>query len=479
MPTRFAVIRKALPLPVRRGYGWVRRKVAPHPLWDNEEFQRCYEWLLESQWRSRGQIETDQLGQLRKLITHAYENVPYYQRIFDERKLKPGDVRTLEDLAKIPLLTKEGVRDNLDDLVARNYDRERLRFKTTSGSTGTPLSLYDEGFISVLHEAAFRYRQWSWAGYNFGDRIVNLRYAVPRLDRQGRRAGWDFNTGDNELKLSPFKMDEERMSGYVQLLREFEPKFIVAPPSCLEILARYIQRNRISVPKAIAIFCESENLYSWQRKLFEAQFRCSVFAGYGHSERCVDAVECEQHEGYDVSMEYGLLELVDENGEPFTQAGKTGRVVGTGFDTYAMPLIRYATDDLAVFAPGRCSCGREYLKIQEIKGRISEFVVSRTGHLISLSAIYGPVHATVLKDIRELRFAQYREGELVVQAVTVPGANPGLVERELLSEFYNRIDDQDLTIQVHFLENLPRNQRGKIGLLEQKLSFSFKDLAGT
>jgi phenylacetate-CoA ligase len=477
MKTRFASFRKDLPLPVRRGYGWARRKLIPHPVWDHDAFKHYYGQLLESQWRSKEQLEADQQEQLARLIAHAYENVPYYRRVFDEHKLKPADVRTFEDLVKIPLLTKELVRGNLDDLVARNFDRKRLRFKTTSGSTGTPLGLYDEGMKSVIHEDAFRYRQWSWAGYGFGDRLLTFRYPVSRIDRQGRSVGWDFSASENALKISPSSLDEERSSKYMRFLRAFEPQFLEGTPSCLEILAHFVKRNDIPPPKISAVFCESEILYSRQRQLLEEQFQCKVFSGYGHTERCVDAVECEAHEGYHASMEYGLFELVDAGGEPVLEPGKTGRVVGTGFDNYAMPLIRYATDDLARFGRGKCSCGRGALKIEEIIGRTSEFVISRSGHLIPLSAIYGPIHSAVLDHVRELRFSQDREGELGVQVILAPGSNPEMVERELLSEIYSHVDSQDLSVAVRFIERLPRSESGKAGLMLQKIHITFDDFS--
>jgi phenylacetate-CoA ligase len=473
MANGFKSFRKNLPLPVRQGFGLATRLLRPHPVWDNVEFRRWYAALLESQWRTREQIEEDQLAQLRRLIAHAYENVPYYRRIFDEHKLRPGDVRSLEDLAKIPILTKETVRANLEDLIARNYDRSKLRLKTTSGSTGSPLTLYDEGIPSVIRDAAFRYRQWSWAGYRFGDRVANLRYAVSREDGSGRKAGWDYNARDNELQISPFGMDDERMSRYAALLNQFNPRFVSTMPSSLEVLIRFTARNRISLPKVEGIFCESENVYPWQRELFETHFHGRVFAGYGHSERCLDAVECERHAGYAVSMEYGLLELIDPHREPVTQAGQTGRMVGTGFDTYAMPLIRYETDDLAVLAPDRCSCGREGQILQEIKGRIGEFVVSQNGALVSLPAIYGAIHSPVLAQVREYRFLQEREGELVILIVPATGISTGSLEQQLSSEIYQRIDEGDLVVQFRFMENLPRTLSGKAGLLEQKLPVSY------
>ncbi len=381
--------RKQLPLPVRMGYGWLKRKFVSHPVWDSEEFKRYYQWLQETQWWSRDQLEALQLEQLRALVQHAYENVPYYRRVFDERRLKPTDISTLNDLQRLPILTKEDVRNNFEDLIARNIDRARLRYHTTGGSTGRPLALYCDKYTRDPHELAFILRQWGWAGYRFGDELVTLRdNTITGSERNGKRAWWDYITDNNELVLSSTDMSEENMYKYVEKIRKFRAKFINAFPSSLEILARFMRRNGVGGISAAAIFCESETLYPWQRELIESQFGCRILAGYGMTERVADAVECEQHEGYHVNMEYGILELLGKDGEPITQAGTLGRVVGTGFDTYCMPLIRYLVDDLAVYASGKCSCKRQSVLIQDFKGRIREFIVSKTGKLVPLNALY-------------------------------------------------------------------------------------------
>jgi len=468
--------RKQLPLPVRRGYGWLKRRFVPHPIWDNAEFKRYYQWLQETQWWSRDQLEALQLEQLQALVQHAYENVPYYRRVFDERRLKPRDISTLDDLQKLPLLTKEDVRDNSEDLIARNIDRERLDYVTTAGSTGRPLALYCDKYTRDPHELAFILRQWSWAGYRFGDRFVTLRgNLITRLQRNGANAWWDYNTDNNELVLSSLDMNEENMYKYVEKIREFKPRFINAYPSSLEILARFMTRNRISGVRVAAIFHESETLYPWQRERIESQFGCKIFAGYGMTERVADAVECEQHQGYHVSMEYGILELVDKNDEPITQAGALGKVVGTGFDTYCMPLIRYATDDLAIYAAGGCSCKRQGALIHDFKGRIRELIVSKTGQLVPLTVLFSG-HAAVWAKMRELKFFQEREGKLIVKIAKAPSFSETEIAREFLEEVHKRLDEEQFNIRIVFVDYVRRTGRGKLGLLEQRLPIEFDDL---
>lgn len=468
--------RKQLPLPVRMGYGWLKRRFVPHPIWDNEEFKRYYQWLQETQWWSRDQLEALQLEQLRALVKHAYEDVPYYRRVFDERRLTPKDIAALDDLQKLPILTKEDVRNNFEDLIARNIDRDRLRYQTTGGSTGRPLGLYKDKYTTGPHEFAFIVRQWGWAGYRFGDKLVTLRDSlIAKRERTGRKTWWDYNTDNNEIVLSSTDMSKENMYKYVEKIRQFRPKFISAFPSSLEILARFMRRNGVSGISATAIFCESETLYAWQRDLIESQFGCRILAGYGMTERVADAVECEQHEGYHVNMEYGILELLGKDGEPITQAGTLGRVIGTGFDTYCMPLIRYLTDDLAAYASGKCSCKRESILVQEFRGRIREFIVSKTGKLVPLNALYNSGPPSWGK-IRELKFFQEREGELIVKIAKAPSFSKSVVAGEFLKDLYERLDAEEFSVEIIFVDRVSRTQRGKLGFLEQRLPIEFDDL---
>jgi phenylacetate-CoA ligase len=477
MVSSLTAFRKQLPLPVRMSYGWLKRKFVPHPVWDNEEFQRYYRWLQETQWWSKSQLEGYQLEQLQALVRHAYENVPYYRRVFDEHQLKPEDIATLNDLQKIPLLTKEDVRKNPEDFVAHNFDRTRLRFWTTGGSSGTPLGLYQDRYTVDLYESAFRWRQWSWAGYRFWDRKARLqRGEMGRFTGTGTRACWEYNTSENELVLSARDMSEENMHEFVRRIREFSPKFLVGIPSALEILARFMKRNKIDDIGATAIFCEAETLYPEQRRLIESQFNSEIFAGYGMSERVADAVECEQHAGYHVSMEYGILELVDKNNEPITQPGVLGRVVGTGLCTYEMPFIRYATNDLAVYAEDECSCKRQLTLIQDFKGRLREFFVSKTGKLVPLQLVWTGRHPVWAK-IRELNFLQEREGEIVVRIAKAPQFSETQIAKELLEEIHKVLDGDEFDVRIVSVDRLPLTKRlGKLGFLEQRLPVDFADL---
>jgi len=469
-------LRKQLSLPVQTGYGWLKRKLVRHAIWDDDEFKRCFQRLQETQWWTKERLEELQLEQLRALVRHAYENVPYYRRLLGGCRLTPDDILCLDDLQKLPITTKEDIRNNLGDFIPRNIDRSRLRYETTGGSTSTPTSLYHDKYTVDSRERAFVIRQWNWAGYQRGDRIVEIRGSfVPRTSTKGQRVWWDYDTVDNKLLLSAFDMSEVNMRAYVEKIREFVPKFINATPSSLQILVQFMRRNQITGIGATAVFCESETLPLWLREMVEKEFGCKVFAGYGMTERVCDAVECECHEGYHVSMEYGILELVDGGKRPIAEPGRIGRVVGTGFDTYCMPLIRYAMDDLAAYASDKCSCGRQSVLIRDFKGRIQELVVLKSGQVVSIHAIIAG-HAAVWRKIRELRFVQEREGELVAEIAIASTEAESNIARDFARDFAERLPENELDLRVVIVDKLPRTGRGKLPFLEQRLPVEFEDL---
>src|SRR5665648_516292 len=122
---------------IRKAPSWIKKPIIyiygliPYERRLGKVFWDTYNFLQESQWWSKEKLEEYQMRELEKLLKHAYENVPYYRRVFDERGLKPKDIQSLIDLKKLPYMTKEIIRDNLEDLIARNYPRSKLQYITT------------------------------------------------------------------------------------------------------------------------------------------------------------------------------------------------------------------------------------------------------------------------------------------------------------------------------------------------------------
>jgi len=126
------------------------------------------------------------MQQLSKLLHHAYEYVPYYRRVFDQRGLRPNDIQNPDDLRQLPYLTKEAVRQNFQDLMATNYTKSKVRYVTTGGTTGIQLGFYSEEGVTQAKEWAFMLTQWERVGIKLGDRSVVLRGAVVHSANKGK-----------------------------------------------------------------------------------------------------------------------------------------------------------------------------------------------------------------------------------------------------------------------------------------------------
>lgn len=409
------------------------------------------------------------MQQLNRLLHHAYGNVPYYRKVFDERGLKPRDIQNFDDLKKLPYLTKEIVQERLSDLIALNYQKSNLEYVTTSGSTGTPLYFYYEKGISRAKELAFIFTQWKRIGFKIGDRRVVLRNNV--IQSVGKREFWQYDPINKDLILSSWHMKDQTLPRYIDKIREFKPDFIHSYPSVITVLATFMKENNVEFfPTVKALTCASENPYSWQRELLKKVFQCRVYSHYGNTELVSLAGECEESSHYHIFNEYGITELVEADGTAANNEGERGEIVGTGFNNYAVPFIRYKTGDLAVYSCKECSCGRHYRLIKHIEGRLQEFVVAKDNNLISLEDMQ---ISKIFDNIKQFQFYQDKKGEIVLNVIrkdSYTQKDTKYIREELHKRFGN-----DMKIEMRFTDDIPRTKSGKYRFLIQRLPIEFAD----
>jgi phenylacetate-CoA ligase len=451
--------------PLRYIYGAI-----PFSLRYRKVFWETYAFLQESQWWSREKLREYQIQQLEKLLNHAYENVPYYRGLFDERGLKPKDIQTFNDLRKLPYLTKEIIRQSLPDLVAQNYPKSRLQYATTGGSTGTPLGFYQERGVTEAKERAFMLTQWKRVGFKVGDRCAVLRGKVVRNASNGKF--WEYDPVNKNLILSSYHMAEATLPKYIEKIRNFKPDFIQAYPSAITILARFMKENRAEpFPSIKAILCGSENLYPWQRELLEETFQCRVYSWYGHTEMAALAGECEKSTYYHIFPEYGFIELIGDGGKQVTEENEMGEIVATSLNNYICPLIRYRTMDLAAPSNAKCECGRNYALLSRTEGRLQELMVTKDKRLVTLTALIFAQHFKAFSKVTEMQLVQEKEGEVTVKIVKTSQYSTD-DEKEIISKMQRAVDG-GLDINFAYVDFIPRTQRGKYKFLIQKLPIKF------
>jgi len=465
-------IASSLPYPLKHGLRYIYGTI-PSRLRYGKVFWDTYNFLQESQWWSREKLQEYQMHQLEKLLKHAYENVPYYRKVFDEEGLKPKDIQDFKDLGKFPYLTKDIVGENLDDLIARNVPRKDAEYVTTGGTSGKPLGFYIEKKTNLIR-MAFEWREWNWMGYKFGDRCVVLRGNVVDRKENGKPAWWEYDVENNYLILSTYDMTQENLPRYIKKIEEFKPKVIRGYPSALDILARFIKENNLTINKKRtikAISTSSENLFPEQRLLIEKVFNCPIIDKFGNSEQTNIAGQCAKKEGYHILMEYGITELIDESGNPVSKEGQIGEIVGTGFTNYAAPLIRYRTDDFGVYTNKQCLCGRSGLPLlKEVKGRwYQERIVTKKGNHILITALNS--HSDIFDNVKQFQYYQDNLDKVVLRIVrkdSYSNADTQKIWHELNTKLRNQIK-----LEIQFLSEIPLTDRGKYRFLVQRLPIEF------
>ena len=433
-------------------------------------YRKTYALLQRSQRWSREEFAAYQMQALSRLLDHAYENVPYYRRVFDERGLVPGDITTLNDLELLPFLTRDDLQKNLADLKARNYPESAFEYVTTGGSTGIPVGFYYERGTSRAREWAFMKTQWDRVGYRFTDRCAVLRGYVVGSPKEG--TFWKKALFGRWLIMSSHHMTEETLPAYIDRIRKFRPRFIQGYPSTAVILARYMREHDIEpFPTVKAVLCGSENLYPWQRDLLAGAFGCRVYSWYGNSEQTVLAGECEESTRYHIFPEYGIVELIGRDGRPVEGPGAMGEVVATNLTNFVCPLIRYRTMDLAISAAGPCACGRAYPLLERVEGRVQDFIVTSKGDL--LSGIAMNIDTDAFDNVKQFQFYQEKAGEVILNVVRKRAFNDQ--DAEYLYREVNRSCGDDITIVIRYVDDIPLTARGKYRYFVQNLPIRFSE----
>jgi len=439
-------------------YGWSM----PSGLRFGKIFREYLKLIAESQFWSYEQLRDYQNFHLSKLVEHAYEYTPYYRELFIRAGITPDDINTVDDLPKIPFLTKHDMKNNLELMRSRAFKEKDLEIGYTGGSTGIPVSFYREKKKSSNIERAFSFRARNWAGVNYRDKLATFSGGVIV---NGRRELWYENIIDKKIDFSSDDLTIENLKIIVDKIIEYKPVVIYGYPSAISQLSKFIKDFRIDKIKPKAIFTASETLYPSQRNFFEKVFGCKVFDSYGHSERAVLASECERHEGYHVFMEYGILEILDKDNKAVDKEGAVGEVIATGLHNYSMPIIRFKTSDNACYTSKKCSCMRNYPLIKSFDGRLQELILSKSGRKISMTSIN--FHSNIFDNVRQFQFHQYEKGRVDLHIIKLSGYRKE--DSENIIQNINKKVGHDLDITIKFVNEIPTTKRGKRRFLIQNL----------
>jgi len=336
---------------------------------------RDWAWLQRSQWLKKDQLAEIQARKLREMVSHAFQKVPFYQRLHNAAGVEPGYTTNTRSIGKLPIITRQHFADaSLEERTAVDTNLSSCTPITTSSTTGTPITTLEE-----LRELSYRAALWLRFLWAFGVRPshkVCMSIPGPGSLFFNSKGLWGFVM---KRKLRPLSLAAD-MNDHVKFFSKWKPDVLVAPPSYFRALITSEEEAGQSLPLKIAVTM-GEMLDSSTRKLIGDTLHTEVFDAYGLNEVGGVAWECPTHSGYHIEVDSLVVEFL-RDGEPVT-AGQSGELCVTSLYRKATPIIRYLVGDIATPLDDDCPCGRGLPLMKNIEGRVVDFILTKDGCYIS------------------------------------------------------------------------------------------------
>lgn len=401
------------------------------------------EELLEKQWR-----------RLQAMLRFVYEENPFFARRFREAGVTPGDIRTPEDMALLPLLTKEEVRRCLPEIISQGFSREGLLEFRTGGSTGKALILYNSEECCELRNACAR-RHDRWAGWEPGE-TVGAVWGNPILPR-GLKEYLKHALVYPTIYLDTMSVSADSVRSFAEKWQKTAPTLLFGHAHSIFLLAGYVRDLGISTIRPRGIIATSMMLIPHERKVIEEVFQVKVTDRYGCEEVGLIASECEKHEGLHLNIEHLFVEFLRDDGTRAAQ-GEAGTIVVTDLLNRAMPLVRYRLEDMGVPTERKCSCGRGLPLMESVTGRTADFLVRSDGTKIAgVSLIENTL--TRIPGIDQMQIVQNSLETLDVNIV--PGAHYPENGNEEIDTYFKGLLGEKTLVTIRHMDNIELEKAGK------------------
>ena len=318
------------------------------------------------------QIKQLQLERLQQTVRHCM-NSPFYKRRFEENHLSPDDIKSLDDLKRIPFTTKQDLRDTYPFGIASEPLEHCVRLHSSSGTTGNPtVILHTQKDLDQWANAVAR---CLW--------MVGLRPSDVFQNSSGYgmfTGGLGFQYGAERLGMLTVPAAAGNTKRQIKFITDFGTTAVHAIPSYATRLFEVMQEMGIDPRKDTrlhTLIIGAEPHSEEQRRRIEEMLGVKAYNSFGMSEMCGPGVafECKEQNGLHIWEDYYIVEIVNpETLEPVPE-GEIGELVLTTINREAMPLLRYRTRDLTRILPGDCPCGRHHKRLDRMKGRSDDMII--------------------------------------------------------------------------------------------------------
>jgi phenylacetate-CoA ligase len=405
--------------------------------------------LRETEWWSSDQIEAYQNLQLMQVVKHAYASTPFYKKWFAECGATIDDIKSLEDLKNLPILTKKVVKEFQSEMISNVYDKNKLIKHLTSGTTGTPLDVYftSEG---LAFQQAVWWRHKARFGLSPKDKHLTFGARVPIDEQQSSPPYWRNDIFNNRVYLSSYHIGRSTVKDIVDYLNKSKFVFYTGYPSSMYSLAALMDEMGLYLlnpPRYVVT--GSDALLPRYQSLISRVFRSPVTEQYGMTEFAGNLSKCE-YGRFHVDFECCHVE------HEVQESSGLYKLLLTGWGNKAMPFIRSEVGDYATQSQAPCPCGRKSACYDSIDGRLEDYIVTPDGRrLIGMNQVF-----EYAKNAKQMQI--YQSSLDAVEFRIIPDAGFGDADKDALIREFRRRAGSGIQIKFRLVDQMILSSSGKL-----------------
>jgi len=412
-------------------------------------------------YRPLDEILALQNRRVRAIVTHAYATVPYYREVMDGAGLRPDDFHNADDLARLPLLTSEQVAREPQRFLSRRYTEGHSLLLHSTGTSGhikvihyNPTAL----FLALAHGHRQRRVLAHFTGRTFGYCEMEAR-SLTSVSLQ-LRAFYEFHSWvPRTLDLTRGRLLlTDSIENNVARINAFRPEVLLGYGSYLGVLFRRAHERGLMSARPQVVVYGADRMVEADRLLIETAFGVPVLSSYQAVEALRIAFQCEQRQGFHISLDAVTVRVVDERGRTL-EPGGTGHVVISNLTNRAIVLLNYRLGDVATLSRSTCPCGRTLPTLEHIAGRSDDFISLPREQFL---------HAAVVEDVLEvvpgvvqIQLVQEELRRFVLRVVSVDGAAWPQV-RQRSEAALRTLLGTDCILDLERLDAIPPESGGKV-----------------
>ncbi len=405
---------------------------------------------------------------LQKMVKYAY-TVPLYKKKYKEYGVHPDDIKVIDDITKLPFITKDDLRQNYPDgITPKKFDKKNNFLMSTSGSTGKPVFVYLDTFSAIKSLEGFVREIKAYGGDWRKTKIALIIDLSPGSVEYTFFAESTLPFLKRFLSLKNIKYLDigEKPENIMQELNDFNPEFIGTDPNMLRQFSLLKNNEKCTNLAPKIIFSSGSMLDDYTRMYTEKAFDTKIVDLYGTTEAGPLAFQCP-NKNYHVHSDFVHIELLDEDNNPVAY-NTPGHVVVTKLYGKGTPIIRYTgIDDIAIPIKKNCNCGIKTDMIKQIEGRSTDLIVLPNNKTFSPLNVTG-IPAKIMEDfktykIKQFQIIQHKKDEIEIKIVIDEKLrNIGPSVKKILTELKKRFQDKigsDVKIIVNEVDEIQKDKR--------------------